>query len=673
MTDSTVVAAGQSRLKASELRVCLLLLALGFALCFIAVKQYRGAGQQPHFYQENFAPAVMMACGYGFTTPPAHSSPPSLSDFLLLRASEFRCEDFPTDLVPGQVTWNGTWYYLYGTVAAIWKVTGISWPALDGLAAALGAFELLAFYGLFRLIATRWVAVVSAVLMLVAPYNLAQLMYLRDFSKAPFVLGSVFILGWLILRPSGARNTVALAAAFGALVGLGYGFRSDLIVMVPFGLAVIAFLLPGPWRVRWRLNLTAATAAFAAFLLVGWPPLQGQRTGGCQFHYALLGLTSPVTDQMNVLSPMYAFGNHFLDTFVDLKVGDYAHRVMAADSPNLCAPEYDRASGELFTLIATTFPADIVTHAYGSVLSILRSALPVNSVERWVGWIPWAYVVARPIDRLLAIAGMLMPGVALAAVAVAWSVAPRLGIAMTAFILFLTGYPAIEFEARHWFHLRFLPLWTGLVVWSALVHGRGNWTPRAVMRGLGPVLVTLLLIAAAVWTLRALQGPKVDALISSYLSAPVEVLPTTASASSLQVEWTSTLFGIPSSRRETDMLVLTVAPEGCGAAGPIDLVIRYQAPHIAHNLTSTLEVERGTAGPTQVFFPVFSLKEFDRSLLRFTGIEAQGQPIDCITRVARVTDRSLLPLWMQMQVPADWHDRPYYQSLRYPRIFRFLE
>jgi len=28
---------------------------------------------------------------------------------------------------------------------------------------------------------------------------------------------------------------------------------------------------------------------------------------------------------------------------------------------------------------------------------------------------------------------------------------------------------------------------------------------------------------------------------------------------------------------------------------------------------------------------------------------------------------------MQVQVPADWHDRPYYQSLRYPRILRFLE
>ena len=181
---------------------------------------------------------------------------------------------------------------------------------------------------------------------------------------------------------------------------------------------------------------------------------------------------------------IFDFGNHFLDTFVDLKVGDYANRVLGVEPPNLCAPEYDRASGDLFMRIATTFPADIVTHAYGSVASILRSALPVGFAERLVGQIPWAYVVARPIDVLLNIVGMLLPAVALVAVAVAWSVAPRLGIALTAFILFLTGYPAIEFEARHWFHLRFIPLWAGLAVWASWRNHGDRWTLAAITRGI---------------------------------------------------------------------------------------------------------------------------------------------------------------------------------------------
>ena len=546
MTDSTV-AHQRRRRDLSELRTCLVLLAIGFALSFAAVKYYRSTGIQPAFYQQNFAPAVMMACGYGFTQPAFQDSPASLADFLTLRTQTFRCDDFPSTLVPEPVTWNGTWYYLYGTVALIWKVTGLSWPALDGLAAALGAFQLLALYGLFRLIAPRVLSIACALIVLLAPDNLAQLMMLRDFSKAPFVLGATFILGFLILRPLSNRATVAIAAAFGVLVGFGYGFRSDLMVMVPFGAVVMILLLPGRLRQTWPRNLAAATAAVVAFAIAGYPPLQGQRTGGCQFHYALLGLTSPLTDYMNVQSSMYAFGNHFLDTFVDLKAGDYANRVMGIEPPILCAPDYDEATGDLFFRIARTFPADIVTHAYGSVLTILRAGLPLGPLERVVGGLLGPFVAA------------LVPVAAVGAVAVAWSLAPRLGIALTVFILFLTGYPAIEFEYRHWFHLRFLSFWLVVVLWVAWWRGRAKWTAAAITRGLVPVAATLGLMALALWTFRVLQRPALDQLVHSYLAAPVEPLPVSPYDAGLAVDWQPAQFGHESSRRASDMLAVTVA------------------------------------------------------------------------------------------------------------------
>ena len=671
MIDSTV-AAERPRPQFSEWRTCLGLLVIGFTLCFGAVKYYRSTGIQPAFYQQNFGPAVMMACGYGFTAPGANESPASLSDFLQLRVQTFRCEDFSKTLIPEQVTWNGTWYYLYGSVALIWKVTGLSWPALDGLAAALGALELLALYGLFRLIAPRALSIACALIVLLAPFNLGQLMTLRDFSKAPFVLGATFILGFLILRPLSNRATVAVAAMFGVLVGFGYGFRSDLMVMVPFGAAVIIFLLPGRLRQTWPRNLAAATAAVAAFAVAGYPPLQGQRTGGCQFHYALLGLTSPLTDHMNVQSPMYAFGNHFLDTFVDLKAGDYANRVMGIEPPILCAPAYDEATGDLFFRIAKTFPADIVAHAYASVLTILRAGLPAGPLERVVGDIPVALLLARPLDRLLTVVAPLVPLAAVGAVAVAWNLAPRLGIALTVFVLFLTGYPAIEFEARHWFHLRFLSLWMVVVLWTAWRHGRGKWTAGALGRGLIPVAATIGMMALALWTLRVLQRPAVDQLVRSYLAAPVEQLTVSPTEAGLAVDWQPTAFGHESSRRASDMLVVTVVPQGCGPEGPVDLVFRYQAPLISHNMTSKFRVERHTGGATTVFFPVFALNEFDRTLLRFTGVEVHGHPVDCVTRVARLSNRSL-PLWLQIQVPADWQERPYYQTLRMPRLLRSVE
>ena len=657
MMESATPFEGRPWWQARQFVICIGLLVIGFAISFGCVKWLRSNGHQPRFYQENFAPAVMMACGYGFTVPAPQT--PSLTGFLLLQSSTFRCEDLPSDLIPQRVTIHGTWYYLYGTVAAIWRVTGISWTALDGLAAAFGALELLALYGLFRLVAGDWVAIAAAGAVFLASANLAQLIMLRDFSKAPFVLGSVWLLAWLILRPMTPQRTIIVAALFGALVGIGYGFRSDLIVMVPFGMVMIAAFLPGQWRAHWWRNACAAGVALVAFVIAGWPPLQGQQTGWCQFHIALLGLTTPRVEQMTIRSPLYAFGDHFLDTFVDLKVGDYADRVLTEHPPALCSADYDRTSGELFTRIATTFPADLVAHAYGSVVTILRNSFPFGTLENALAFVPGAFVVARPIDAFLGPVGVM------AAVAVAWAVAARLGIALTIFILFLTGYPAIAFEPRHWFHLRFIPLWALLLVWVTWRRG-ADWPGRAHWRrSLVAVAATVAVMVAALWGLRAVQWSRVSTLVDAYSAAAVETVATTRrSATVLQLDWQPRIYSTPPERRSSELLAITVAPDGCGSTGPVELRMLYDAPLTSHDLTSRMHVFRAAAGPTRVYYPVFMLAIGDHEYLRFTALEVIAADADCIREVARVADRGALPLWLQLQVPANRTEWFYHQRLQ---------
>ena len=154
------------------------------------LQMYRAGGGVPRFYQETFGPAVMMACGHGFTAPGA-TAPKSVQAFLLLEQQVFNCADFPPDAVGEKVTSNGTWYYLYGTTAAIWKVFGVSWRALDWLAAVFVGASLATLYGLFRLVAGRVASVMVALLLTLLPVNLIQVPELRDFSKVPFVLLSV--------------------------------------------------------------------------------------------------------------------------------------------------------------------------------------------------------------------------------------------------------------------------------------------------------------------------------------------------------------------------------------------------------------------------------------------------------------------------------------------------
>jgi hypothetical protein len=476
----------------------------------------------------------------------------------------------------------------------------------------------------------------------------------------------------MVIRPMTWRATLALAAAFGAVVGVGYGFRSDLLIMVPFGLGVIGLLLPGSWRIQWRRNLAAVSVALASFLVVGWPALRGLETGGCQFHYSLLGLTTPFTRALGLQPSIYTFGDHFLDAFVDLKVGDYGHRVMNAAPPVLCAPEYDRVSGHLFRDMATTFPADLIVRTYGAGLTVLREGVVVPSWSGGSRLVEAASSMAHDVTHALMAIG---PFVTAAAVAVAWNAAPRLGIALVAFVLFLTGYPAIEFEERHWFHLRFIPWWAAALVLQSvlqIVRSRtGEWSWRRAGAGFLFVGIVLAALAAVLGAARLVQERRVSALVNAYLAAPIEPLRVTRPDSSiLRVGWNPADYGVAPNHRSSDLIVVSIAATGCLPARALDLVMRYQARLPTHDMSSTTTVMRGEPGgpPTRVFVPVFALGFDDQDYLRFAGIEVHGASSECITEVARVTDLAHPQLWLQLQVPPGWQAQRLYQPLNLSRL-----
>jgi len=654
-----------------ELTIVLALFAVSYALSHAAMRRQRTAGIQPSFYQGNFEPAVMMACGRGFVTAP--SFPPAMVDFLRLNRNDFDCALLPRSFPTVPVTWNAPWYYLYATTAAVWRLTGISWTALDMLVSLFGAFVTAALYGLFRVVAPRSVAAAVALALTISPVNLTQLLSLRDYSKAPFVLIAVLILAVLVTRPMRIGPTLALVALYGALVGFGWGFRSDLTVMVPFGMFVVLVLLPGPLSVHVARNGLAAVILLAVFLVVAWPALRGLKMGGCQFHYALLGLTTPLTRELGMTPSLYSFGNHFLDTFIDLKVGDYAHRVLNQPISPLCSPGYDTASGQLFVQMATTFPADLVAHAYGSVLSILRvglaiptltDAAPASTVGRLTAQ---AY---RILNRFTELFAPLGPLVVLAAVIVTWAHSMRLGLALTVFVLFLTGYPAIEFEERHWFHLRFIPWWAALLVREQIFrHGMPGWTRPALVRAGAGVSVVLFTLVVGLAALRFVQTRRVGSLIARYEAAATEEMPTERhDASFLEVRWQPRDYGPPPTHRGSDLMVVTLDARNCGGTAPMVLRVEYEADAPTHDMSTEFTVARPKPGSetTRLFVPVFWTGFQDHTYLRFSGLEVVGAPPACVGRVARVTDGASLPLWVEMQLPADWSEQRLYQSIEPP-------
>jgi len=645
------------------------------ALAVLALKQFRAAGVRPEFYQSNFEPAVLLACGRGFgiTVPPT----PAIDSFLAVQRDRFDCAEIPANAAIRPLTSaaHANWYYMYGAAAAVWRVTGVAWSSLDLLVALLAGLAAAIGYGLIRLVANRVVSVVITLLLAISPANMTPLLSLRDYSKAPFVLGAVLVLALLVLGPLNPRKRLLLAAAYGLVVGVGYGFRADLIVMVPFGvIMVLLFIAPSINGRRLVPGATAAAVLLAGFFVAAFPVLNGLKYGGCQYHFALLGLTTPLAEEMRLSAPIYRFGDHLTDSFVDLKVGDYAARVRHEPVPSLCSAEYDRSAGALFFGFARTFPADLVARAYGSVLMILRSGLSMPATMQPA---PVFSTTGEPLGfyqllaRVTSVIGPLGPLLTLAGLLVGYAHSLRLGLALTTAILLLTGYPAVQFEARHWFHLRFIPWWCGALLATVLWQRRSQpWDWASVRRAGLSVTAVLMALALALSVIRLVQAQAARQLFNSYLAAdvePVEVGP--AEGAFLPVRWEPVDYGRQPFHRGSDMLVITLDAASCGGQSPT-LHVKYEADAPSRDLSNDIAVAGPQPGaPARVFVPIFWEGLEDHTYLRFRGVTVLNAPAGCVSSVGRIRDRSAIAQWLQVDTSPGWAASALYESMRLPRIF----
>ena len=244
--------------------------------------------------------------------------------------------------------------------------------------------------------------------------------------------------------------------------------------------------------------------------------------------------------------------------------------------------------------------------AYAAVLAALRSGMQVPDLYGPLTMIPELVHLLESIKQRPDVMEVIGPMVTFAAVCVAWAASARLGIALTAFVLFLTGYPAIEFESRHWFHLRFIPWWSLLLMTVMFRHRPALQDRRHWRRGAIPAAVTVVLMVLMLAVVRIYQHRSVALLAEGYSAAPLEQLGTRPRVGGgIDVDWRPEDAGGYLNHRASDMLVVTIDSRGCAAPGPIDLRIGYDADASPHDMSTTVRVRRGgkAASRNQGVFP----------------------------------------------------------------------
>lgn len=609
-------------------------------------------GGLPPFYQSYFEPAVMIACGKGFVI--AQPKVPAMTDFLLQRTDRFSCDAIPADAALGtRGLYQGAWRYLLVTVGLAWRILGISWSGMGPFFGTLFAVAIVAAYAVFRLGMDPPLATICALAIGVSRLHLTYLPSLRDYSKAPFTLILIALLGLLVKRQPTWRGVLAVGAAYGMVLGIGYGFRTDFLANIPpFFVTLMAFLKGGVIK-NLRLKAAAGLLFVATFLATGWPIVSAvHRLGGCQWHAALLGFSTNFSDSLGVDDPPYALSGRYLDEFVYVTATSYAARLRpGVGHIEYCWPEYDAATGQYLKDLVRRFPADMIVRGYASILQIAE--LPIT----WRRPIPEGTETLQAGDRTPHHERGVGLALIVAAIGLTTVVSVRVALFLLFFLLYFGGYPALQFNARHYFHLEFITWWAaGLVLQSGIRHvwrcaRERNWNPvtrSSIMRAALFLAASASALVLTLWVARVYQQVAARSLLRSYLAAPKEQIPIDATLPGMPQPIARTS---PGTDPETaDFLEVDLNEWRCG--GRPEVTFLYDSARLEFSRTFVVPPQADILAPNHIFMPVYD---------GFQAIELSDTRPGCLAGVYRVRNAGQFSILLEAALPPRWESMPLYQ------------
>lgn len=413
-----------------------------------AIGHARQDGVLPAFYQAYYEPAVRIACGQGFGVDSAGKLSQEFKDFLRLKRDSLRPESVPPAEKFDPYPNTRIWYHLFWTVGTIWKFTGISWGVMDHLAALLLAAAGVGVLALFRLW-TPWMLAVPLAVLSSLP-GLAYLLSFRDVNKAPFIVAVLYAGALTVSRELSRTKLLVLAACVGIVVGVGYGFRPDVLVGLPFVASALLFFRPSPWRRRLAEGAVAVAVMLATFGAAVSPVLSAYRkeVGSCSWHFAMLGLSDSHNMQLAQADAGYSWLTNYDDDLLANTVDSYAKRNMGAVEPvGYCTRAYDKASVRLYADILTTFPADFLRR-------MVATAKQVLSVGLWAqprSFFTTPFGTFLQLNRNVLQNVVQISWIATLFILLAWNL--RVGLFALFSLLYLSTYPVIQIDVRHYFHL----------------------------------------------------------------------------------------------------------------------------------------------------------------------------------------------------------------------------
>ncbi len=339
-----------------------------------------------------FNPAIMLASGKGFVDVDPDKVP-GMRAFLNGEAPSFSPESIPVDTEfrkPDKLVAYRR--YIIYFVAGVWRVFGITWGAMKLPMTMLYAASCGAAYALFRLGMGRGLSVVATLAFAASPAMIMQVSWIRDFSKAPFILAALALIGYCVKYRVDARALRRIALALGVVIGIGIGFRQDVVLSAVPALAMLLIGARGTQPLGIRSRLSASLIFLVALAISGGPILVDLARAGSgeSTHQMVMGLSTPCNRDMGVVPASYELVNSQHDYFVFATINAYARRTLdgAALLPQVSPDLLLAARWMLLEISQWPVPGDV--QAFAAACGVVGASFLWEEAERTVTLQPTA-------------------------------------------------------------------------------------------------------------------------------------------------------------------------------------------------------------------------------------------------------------------------------------------
>lgn len=425
------------------------------------------------FFYQNFSPeSILWACNLPFNHPINPIS--ELLPFIDGQAKKFDCSTLKNIGLHNttSVFTRGTPYLTWST-AILWRIFGVSYQSLAPLIILLFGLYASGIFLLLRQFFNKIPSSLATLFLCCSPIATHMIGNLRDFSKGPFIIWAIY---FLLKSIQGERNTSRLLypCLAGLTAGFGLGFRSDLFFLIPIGslFLMLGYSEPINPKLKWVIlcKVKVVFIFIISFLLMGYPVLKNKNgsPGGLGGAFIMQGMTEPFRNELKLSSAGYSTGWTYSD--------ELTFSAIAAEerikNPNLDEVELKGVSGittSPINYLGTSqlmnwgylFIGDFATQAIKSTYWILAFPSYISNSDFYPN-IPYTHTTPQKIILKIYkstpqffISFVLLFGFVIFIFNSFVRYKYR-GFSIAFLFLFLTAYPAIQFNIRHFFHLEFI-------------------------------------------------------------------------------------------------------------------------------------------------------------------------------------------------------------------------